>query len=96
MGSRGMVQIPVASAKGKTLKTVIQVTGEEKKDVNDIAHLTLSGIKLENKDGWFGKSDPFYNLSRSNRDGTFSKVWQSEVVMDNLNPKWKPASVPVG
>ena len=69
------------------------VNGEEAKECNDILHLTFAGVKLANLDGWFGTSDPFFYISKINADGSFSRVHQSEVVMNNLDPKWKPASV---
>jgi hypothetical protein len=34
----------------------------------------------------FGKSDPFYRLSRLNEDGTAIPMFKSEVIMKTLNP----------
>jgi hypothetical protein len=47
------------------------------------------GIKLMNTDGWFGKSDPFLRFFRINSDNTYTLIYESEVIMDNLNPIWK-------
>ena len=50
---------------------------------------------LKNKDGWFGKSDPFYTVSRINEDGTHSLAFKSEVVMDDLSPTFKAVKLQV-
>ncbi len=40
-------------------------------------------------------SDPFIYISRKNRDGSFTRVWQSNTVMKNLNPRWTDAVIPI-
>lgn len=48
-----------------------------------------SGSKLKNVDGLFGKSDPLLRFSRIEQDNQLVKVFESEVIMNNLNPIWK-------
>ena len=51
--------------------------------------LSVSGSKLPNKDGFFGKSDPYYVLKRATESGGWQEVLRSEVVKNNLSPVWK-------
>ena len=46
-------------------------------------------------DGWFGKSDPFFMLSKAREDGTYVPCCKSDVIENNLNPVWKPLRVPL-
>ncbi len=96
MGSRGALKLTLLKPNGTKLSTLVGITGEEMKDCNDLVHIKFSGVKLDNKDGWFGKSDPFYYVSKMGTDGTFTRVWQSEVIMNNLNPNWRETPIPVG
>ena len=57
--------------------------------------MQFAGLKLANKDGWFGKSDPFVTIDRSREDGSWMRVWSSPVIMDNLNPTWAPSHIPM-
>jgi hypothetical protein len=68
---------------------------EELAYCSECLELQLSGVKLPNKDGLFGKSDPFYTVSRLKEDGSWLKVHTSETVMDNLSPDWKCADISV-
>jgi len=67
-----------------------------------VLFLTLSGKNMANVEGWFGCSDPFYEISMSVNapDGggaeTWQTVYQSEHVENNLNPEWKEAEVDLG
>lgn len=53
-------------------------------------HFKFAGSKLDDKD-FFTKSDPYFKLIRAT-DQTV--IYESEVIKNNLNPKWKPFSVP--
>ena len=46
-----------------------QVRAEEIHACNDIFVFQARARKLDNKDGWFGTSDPFLAFSRSREDG---------------------------
>ena len=47
---------------------VIVIRGEEMATSADRIRLTMRGIDLRNKDGWFGKSDPYFTISRLRED----------------------------
>ncbi|TDH67394.1 hypothetical protein CCR75_008512 [Bremia lactucae] len=78
------------------------IDAEEVKSCADIVHVRFSATKLDNKDGWFGASDPFLNIYRL-RDAqsdplaetSWILVWRSEVIMNNCNPKWRHATIGV-
>ena len=72
----------------------ITVRAEECADTKGSVKCHFRGTKLDKKD-FFGKSDPFVEISRENADGSWSAVHKTEVVMKTLNPTWKPFSVPV-
>jgi hypothetical protein len=42
----------------------LTIRGEELAACNDFLHVTFSGKKLANKDGMFGKSDPYISLKK--------------------------------
>ena len=52
-------------------------------------------MQRRRSDGWFGKSDPFFVISKSREDGTFAACCKSDVVTNNLSPTWKPLRVPL-
>ena len=78
-----------------TKEATVAVRAEEVSTCSDQLILGLSAAKLKNKDGFFGKSDPFIRMSRINEDGSWELVWQSETVMDNLSPVFKPQQIQV-
>ena len=60
--------------------------------------LGISANNLKNTEGIMRKSDPFFEISckRDTAGGlVWDKVYRSEVVMNNLNPDWKDAVVPL-
>ena len=63
----------------------------------DLLQLQFVCTKLDNRDGLFGASDPFVKLSRGNplHPGSWKAVWQSEVIMNNHHPTFRPATVSV-
>jgi len=98
MGSRGATfsaELVKPGSTGKRGRLIVR--GEEINTCKDIAHFSLSAKNLDRKDGFgiFGRSDPFYSFFRSREDGSFVKVFESEVIKRELNPKWKPIHVPV-
>ena len=74
----------------------VHVRAEPKTNTRDIFCVTFAGHKLANKDGWFGRSDPYIVISRLNEDNTWSVVWKSVRIDNNLNPKWAPVKIPMG
>ncbi|XP_073233575.1 copine-3-like [Porites lutea] len=72
----------------------ITVVAEEVAGGSDEVYLQFRAEKLDKKD-FLGKSDPFLELARSKEDGTFVVVHRTEVVENNLNPRWKAFQIPV-
>lgn len=48
-----------------------------------------------NTDGWFDKSDPFLRFVRVREDNTKLILYETEVIMDNLNPVWNPLEMTI-
>uniref|UniRef100_A0A7S2SLX7 C2 domain-containing protein n=1 Tax=Rhizochromulina marina TaxID=1034831 RepID=A0A7S2SLX7_9STRA len=69
----------------------VVVTAEEATSSSEFLSLRLKGSKLLNKDGIFGKSDPFFVIYRSREDGSYVSVYRSVHVMNNLSPAWPVA-----
>ena len=70
-------------------KVIVRV--EEIKNCNDVFQFYFKGIKLDKKD-WFGKSDPYLIVYRQLPGNTWTEVYRTEVVMNTLDPVWKPLS----
>ncbi len=71
----------------------VEIRAEAKTNTRDIFNVTFTGHKLANKDGFFGKSDPYLVVSRRNEDNSWSVVWKSSRIDNSLNPKWAPAKL---
>eukprot|EP00058_Branchiostoma_floridae_P027542 XP_002613033.1 hypothetical protein BRAFLDRAFT_123086 [Branchiostoma floridae] len=71
--------------------TLGQVTAEELSGTSEHVHLTFFARKLDNKD-FFSKSDPYLEIHRCDY-ASQQMVYRTEVVKNNLNPKWKPFKV---
>ena len=41
----------------------------------------------------FGKSDPYLEFHRANKDGSYSLVHKTEVIKNTLNPVWQPFTI---
>jgi hypothetical protein len=52
-------------------------------------------ILKANRDGWFGKSDPFLAISRIQEDGSWIKVHTTEKIDNNLSPSWATFRMPL-
>lgn len=81
------------TGKGAAKKSTITIVAEQATGVTGALMLKLCGRKLANKDGWFGKSDPFFVVKKLREDRTWVTVAKSEVVMNNLNPDWQPVKL---
>ena len=44
-------------------------------------------LEMRLKKDFFGKSDPYMEISRENLDGTWNAVHRTEVINNNLNPR---------
>jgi len=92
---RGLVRrLQGAGRSANNRKQSISITAEELVDSKEVLTLNLSGTNLDRKD-WFGSSDPFVTISKSGEFGDFRVVHRTPVIKNNLNPTWKPFSVPL-
>ena len=92
LGSRGNIKAKKLKG-GGTLFCRIEPAPEQHAGV---FHFSLRGIKLKNVDGLFGKSDPFFEVSRQINSGggpIWQVVYRSKHIDNNLNPKWEPVSL---
>lgn len=73
----------------------LTVRGEAKADTRDLLIVTFSANNLVNKEGFFSKSDPFLVILRCNEDNSYSRVWESAMVKNSLNPHWGTAKLSI-
>ena len=66
----------------------INILVEELSENKEIASFMFSARKLDKKD-FFGLSDPYLEISRSTESNQYVIVHRTEVIKNNLNPKWK-------
>lgn len=66
----------------------LDVRGEPVANTRDVFVATFAGHKLVNKDGFFGRSDPFLTISRINEDGSYTECYKNDKIDNNLNPVW--------
>ncbi|RLN20827.1 hypothetical protein BBJ28_00001010 [Nothophytophthora sp. Chile5] len=72
------------------------VKAEEAKASSEAVRMRFSASGLANMDGMFSKSDPFLVLSRLREDnGSWTQVHKTETIDNNLNPNWRPFSLPL-
>lgn len=71
------------------------IKAEPRVNTRDLFCVTFGGHKLANKDGFFGTSDPFLQVSRLNEDNSWTVVWKSVKIDNTLNPRWAEAKIPV-
>ena len=72
----------------------IQILSEEVSNNKDEVTFTFTASNLDKKD-LFGKSDPYLEISRSTESNKDVVVHRTEVIMSNLNPRWKQFTIPV-
>lgn len=85
----------VNPVRGGTPLGSITIHGEAQSNTRDMLAVTFSGNKLANKDGFFGRSDPFLEIARLNEDGTWTPVWRSPRIDNTLNPRWAAVKIPM-
>nr|CAB3233441.1 copine-3 [Phallusia mammillata] len=71
----------------------ITIVADEIKDIR-VAIFAMKARNLDKKD-FMGKSDPFLELWKKNTDGSWSLAHRTEVIKKNLNPVWKPFTIPL-
>ncbi|KAL6067259.1 Copine-4 [Balamuthia mandrillaris] len=72
----------------------IVIESEEVAELNYKAVFQFSASKLDKKD-LFGKSDPFFVISRAREGSTYVPVYKSEEIKKTLDPVWRQFSIPV-
>ncbi|XP_061348498.1 protein BONZAI 3-like [Gastrolobium bilobum] len=70
----------------------ITVHAEETVAARSAVEIIFRCSRLDNKD-IFSKSDPFLRISRMVESGGSIPICKTEVIDNNLNPKWKPVCV---
>lgn len=73
-------------------KSTITLRASEVSRQVETLTLQFSATKLEKKD-LMSKSDPFLEFSRILPDGQLQSVFRTEVIKNDLNPKWRPFEV---
>ncbi len=100
-GARNQTYMAVLQdKKGVTTGNII-VRGESVASSNDMVAMKLSAKKIDNVDGWFDKSDPFLiffrargqSMDKSETNIEWVRTHETEVIMDNLSPNWKPIQI---
>jgi len=71
----------------ETKKPKLKINVEEIQDTNTSIIMTVRGTNLDKKD-LFGKSDPYFIISKTQENGTTHKVYESDVIKNTLNPVW--------
>ena len=72
----------------------IFIVAEELTAVKEVATFAFEAKKLDNKE-FMGKSDPFFTILKESANGQWTVVHRSEVISNDLNPKWKQFRVNV-
>jgi hypothetical protein len=72
----------------------LTVTSEEVSSCKDKLELQFMAKTLD-KLSWFGRPNPFLQLSSSNPSGQYSVVHSTEPIPNTLNPVWSKFSIPL-
>ena len=70
----------------------ITIQAEEVAQSRENLTIQFAGNHLDKKD-MFGKSDPYLEFHRANRDGSYSLVHKTEYIKNTLNPVWPPFTI---
>jgi hypothetical protein len=80
---------------GTKKRGTITIRAESCHGTRDVFVGTFAGKGLTNKDGWFGRSDPFLVVSRLVEDGSYVPCWKNDKIDNNLNPVWPQSRIPM-
>ena len=94
-----LAEIVASQSKGFSRKLqgrggTIHIISEELTANKDEVTFNFCAQNLDKKD-FFGKSDPYLEISRSTESGQYTVIHRTEVVKNNLNPQWKQFTIPV-
>ncbi|XP_039194015.1 copine-6 [Crotalus tigris] len=88
--SQTKVTKELALLNGEILEnSTITIEAEEVSRTNEFVQLEFCGQELDDKD-FFSKSDPFLEIYKMGSGESDNLVWRTEVVKNNLNPRWQP------
>ncbi len=79
---------------GPSKKGQFTIIAEEVSGCNDMVKIQFAAKGLDKKDT-FGKSDPFYIISRATGNGQWTVVAKSGVIKNTLNPTWPAVTMHV-
>lgn len=80
---------------GGRSKGTVSIQAEAVSNTRDLFIADYVGTKLANKEGMFGKSDPFLRLYRLYESGEWGLTHQTPHVMNNLNPHFTRVGIPM-
>ncbi|EGR30079.1 hypothetical protein IMG5_142720 [Ichthyophthirius multifiliis] len=92
VGAKNNIYIADIQRKGQSAGNIV-ILSEATQDCRDHIYMQWKGVKLKNVDGLFDKSDPFLRFKRVREDKMQFLSHETEVIMDNLNPIWKPFEI---
>ena len=92
--NKQFVSVLQGNSKALNETSKLYVNVDEVDGNNDLVQIQFTAAGLDNKDT-FGKSDPYYVLSKSTPSGQFAVIHRSEVIKNNLSPTWKPINLTV-
>jgi hypothetical protein len=87
------IKVNNSKARVSPNKPKLNITIREVVNSQYVFNLDISGKNLDKKDT-FGKSDPFIIISKLEDNGTRTKVFETPVRKNTLNPEWKNIIIP--
>lgn len=89
--SNGVLTKPLAAKGGASGQGTITIRVEETSSRKSLLTMKFSAQGLDKKD-LLGKSDPYLEFERENKDGSYSSVLKTRVLTKTLNPNWPQLS----
>ena len=90
---------PSQEEEGSHASSDFSTSPSEALNEKSVLRLTLEGVDMANVEGFFGCSDPFFQIDASMKGFEGITLWQSihrsEYIERNLNPKWSPVEVSI-
>lgn len=90
--SNHSLTLNLRSGSQHALLGTITVHSEESSSSRTAIEMTFHCLNLDNKD-MFSKSDPFLKVSRLTESSVAVPICKTEVVINNLNPVWRPITL---
>jgi len=88
MGAKSQTLVLDLQAEGAKSCGKIVLCAEKGTDDRNLIIWEWNGLQLMNTDGPYDKSDPFLIFYKMRPGGTYGRVFETEVIKNNLNPKW--------